>query len=183
MIGLESRPVHPQICLPIYLPTNDPPIFHLIPSNTYLLYLPLPRPTHSSISSINIDSRWFAPMSVQASGLLQVRGFQLFDLQRALPCKSSKKKGWHSATSGKSGCHPCGIGWCTIASDFFAVHSTLSPRRSFAARNPEDLSRKPSGRGRNPHWHPVRMSVGCFMFQRDYHWATSPTLLELCRFM
>jgi hypothetical protein len=106
---------------PIYLPTNDPPIFHLIP--IYCIYLSPGLHIHPSISILN-DLHLCPCKRRDCSRFV---ASSCLTCSESLPCKTSKKKGWHSATSGKSGCHPCGIGWCTIASDFFAVHSTLSP--------------------------------------------------------
>ena len=177
MSGLESRPVHPQICLPIYLPTNDPPIFHLI--SIYCIYLSPGLHIHPSISILN-DSHLCPCKRRDCSRFV---ASSCLTCSESLPCKTSKKKGWPQCNIRKEWVpslwhwlmHNCvGLLCCSLHIEP-AREDPLQPGILKICRgSPQAVAGTRTGTQR------VRMSVGCLMFQGDYDWATSPTLLELC---
>lgn len=110
-------------------------------------------------------------MSEQASGLLQVRGFQLFDLQRVTALQNLQEKRlaqcnirkewvpslWHWLM------HNCvGLLCCSLHIEP-AREDPLQPGiLKICRESPQAVAGTRTGTQR------VRMSVGCFMFQRDY---------------
>ena len=167
MSGLESRPVHPQICLPIYLPTNDPPIFHLIP--IYCIYLSPGLHIHPSISILN-DSHLCPCKRRDCSRFV---ASSCLTCSESLPCKTSKKKAGTVQHQERVGAILVALVDAQLrrTSLLFTPHWARQ-RRSFAARNPEDLSRKPSGRGRNPHWHPTGQDVSWMFYVSEGLWLS-----------